>query len=151
MVSLKPHRLGSLLPVAQQSWHWLQSHSKNMAVVVTTGLAVATSVMGLAQLGVLESLEQKAYDQMMRLRQETIPLAPDDRLLIVTVTEADLDALAEFPLSDGTVAQALDKLQQHEPVAIGLDIFRAIPKPPGRDELLRSLQAPNVEIGRAHV
>ncbi|MGD1928287.1 MAG: CHASE2 domain-containing protein [Leptolyngbyaceae cyanobacterium] len=146
MVSLKPHHLGSLLPVARQSWQWLQAHSKNMAVVVTTGLAVATSVMGVAQLGVLESLEQKTYDQMMRLRQEAMPLANDDRLLIVTVTEADLDALAEFPLSDGTVAQALDKLQQHEPVAIGLDIFRAIPKPPGRDELLRSLQAPNVVV-----
>ena len=146
MVSLKPHSLESLLPVARQSWHWLQSHSKNMAVVVTTGLAVATSVMGLARLGVLESLEQKTYDQMMRLRQEAMPLAKDDRLLIVTVTEADLDALAEFPLSDGTVAQALDKLQQHEPVAIGVDIFRAFPKTPGRGELLRSLQAPNVVV-----
>ena len=71
---------------------------------------------------------------------------PDDRLLIVTVTEEDLETLAEFPLTDGTVAQAIDQLQEHDPVAIGIDMFRAVPKAPGREALLRSLQADNVVV-----
>ncbi len=116
-----------------------------MVIAATSGI-VATSVLGWTQLGWLAGLEQRAYDQMMRLRHRMLPLPPDDRLLLVTVTENDLETLQEFPLSDGTVAAALDRLQAHDPVAIGLDIFRTIPQPPGEAALARSLQAENVVV-----
>ncbi|NER80082.1 MAG: adenylate/guanylate cyclase domain-containing protein [Leptolyngbya sp. SIO1D8] len=126
----------------QQPWFWWRS----VAVVAATSLAVSTGVIGLAQLGFLEGLEQRAYDQMVRLRHVRSELPLDDRLLIVTVTEADLEALQEFPLRDSTVAQAIARLQAHDPAVIGVDMFRAIPKPPGREALLRSLQADNVVV-----
>jgi adenylate cyclase len=115
-------------------------------VITATSLTVSTGVMAVAQLGPLEGLEQRAYDQMIRLRHEDDPLPADERLLIVTVTEADLETLQQFPLNDQTLAQALDQLQAHAPLVIGLDMFRTIPKPPGQEALQRSLQADNVVI-----
>ena len=38
----------------------------------------------------------------------------------------------------------LQKLQQFEPLVIGLDMYRNIPQPPGRSELLKQLEADNV-------
>lgn len=125
---------------------WLKSQWKALTIVSATGIVVSASTMALAQFGLVESLEQKAYDQMVRLRGRSQPLVEDDRLLIVSVTENDLETLEEFPLDDGTVAEAISKLQQHDPVAIGIDMFRTIPKPPGREALLRSLQSPNVVV-----
>jgi adenylate cyclase len=130
----------------QRSRGWWRSQSANLMIIGVASLALTSGVALLVQVGLLEGLEHKAYDQMMRLRQMTRSLPPDDRLLIVTVTEDDLETLAEFPLTDGTVAQAINQLQQHEPVAIGLDIFRAIPKPPGREALGPALQADNVIV-----
>lgn len=125
---------------------WWRSQWQNLTVIGLASVVLSTGVTGLALLGVLEGLEQKAYDQMVRLRSSARSLPLDDRILIVTVTEADLEALEEFPLTDGTVAQAISQLQKHDPVAIGIDMFRAIPKPPGREEVLRSLQADNVVV-----
>ena len=147
MVSLKQIFGRSLLAWSKQqipTWQW--SRLSGVAVIAATSLAVSTGVSGLAQLGLLEGLEQRAYDQMVRLRHLGKELPLDDRLLIVAVTEDDLESLQEFPLRDGTVAQALNQLQQHEPAVIGLDMFRAIPKPPGREALLQSLQAENVIV-----
>jgi adenylate cyclase len=144
-VILKPLK-GMVTEPVVRGQIWLRSQWKNLAVIGMTSVTLTAGVMGLAQLRALEALEQKAYDQMVRLRQMTRSLPPDERLLIVTVTEADLEAVAEFPLTDGTVARASDQRQAHEPIAIGVDMFRAIPKQPGREALLRALQADNVVV-----
>ena len=142
--SLRGRSLFGWFKPHSQKHRWFQGSS--ITVVVATSLAVSTGVIGLAQLGFLEGTEQRAYDQMVRLRHLGRELPLDDRLLIVAVTEADLESLREFPLSDGTAAKALAQLQEYEPAVIGLDMFRAIPKPPGRQNLLRSLQADNVVV-----
>ena len=143
MVILKPFK-SWVTGRVQRCQGWWRSQSANFVVIGAASLALSSGVAALAQVGLLEGLEQKAYDQMVRLRQATRSLPQDDRLLIVTVTEEDLEALAEFPLTDGTVARAINQLQQHDPVAIGIDMFRAIPKPPGREALGQALQADNV-------
>ncbi|WP_204138815.1 CHASE2 domain-containing protein [Halomicronema sp. CCY15110] len=130
----------------QRSRGWWRSQSANLMMIGVASLALSSGVAAVVQVGLLEGLEHKTYDQMMRLRQLTRSLPPDDRLLIVTVTEEDLETLAEFPLTDGTVARAINQIQQHEPVAIGVDMFRAIPKPPGREALGAALQADNVIV-----
>ncbi|MDB9525156.1 adenylate/guanylate cyclase domain-containing protein [Oscillatoria sp. CS-180] len=146
MITLKQPEVSSPVPSSFSLRKWLREHWKKATVIIGTSVAVSASTVVLAQSGAIESLEQKVYDQMVRLRHETQPLPKDDRLLVVTVTERDLETLKEFPLSDRTVAQAIDQLQQHAPATVGLDIFRAIPKPPGRTELMRSLQAKNVIV-----
>lgn len=132
-------------------WQRLQ-HSpqwQGAAGVVLASLAVSTAVVVANQSGLLEGFERLVYDQMVRLRHSGrqligSELPQDDRILIVTITESDLEQLAEFPLTDQTVAQAIAQLQRYDPAVIGLDMYRAIPKPPGRADLLEAFEAGNV-------
>lgn len=92
------------------------------------GLVVILSVVGLRQTGLLQSLELWAYDRTIQLRPDR---SPDPRLLIVTVSEADIQRQKQYPLSDGLLARALGKLVQFAPAAVGLDIYRDLPVEPG--------------------
>jgi CHASE2 domain-containing sensor protein len=97
---------------------------------IAASLAVTSLVLGIRYLGILQPVELSAYDALMRSRPvET----PDSRLLIVTVTEADLQAQTyereprRGSLSDRSLAKLLDKLIPAKPAAIGLDIYRDYP------------------------
>jgi diguanylate cyclase (GGDEF)-like protein len=104
-------------------------------------VAISLLILTLRQLGSLEALELFAYDTLVRLQGDRGP-APE--LLIVGITEADIRAQQQWPLSDQVVADLLAKLQTHRPKAIGLDIYRDIPNPPGYNALQAQLQAANV-------
>jgi len=78
---------------------------------------------------------------MVRLRPD---LGADPRLLVVTVTEEDIRYFKKLPLSDQVLAQLLTQLQQYQPTAIGLDLYRDIPIEPGHQQLVTQLQKPNV-------
>jgi CHASE2 domain-containing sensor protein len=110
-------------------------------VIGAIGLLATGLVLGVRQLGGLQSLELAAYDRMVQIVPEP---APDPRILVVGVTEADIQTQKRFPLADQTYAQAIRQLQKHQPRAIGLDIYRDIPQEPGRGELLAELRAPNI-------
>ncbi|MBO1346324.1 MAG: CHASE2 domain-containing protein [Hormoscilla sp. GUM202] len=103
-----------------------------IATVVVTSLLLASRA-----LKILEAPELAAYDKLIQLRQSE---APDDRLLIVGVTEADIKAQQRWPLSDATINRVLQQLEKYQPRAIGLDIYRDIPHEPGRSDLLEHLQ-----------
>lgn len=92
-------------------------------------------------MGGLQPWELLTYDEMLRLRSDQ---DPDPRLLIVTVTEEDIQEQQRWPLSDAVIARLLERLQQSRPRTIGLDIYRDISHPPGQTELLKQLQAPNL-------
>ncbi|MEC4893200.1 MAG: CHASE2 domain-containing serine/threonine-protein kinase [Oscillatoria sp. PMC 1051.18] len=100
--------------------------------------AIATSILAARNVGWLESWELSAYDQMMRLRPE---LTPDNRLLIVEVTEANIQQQQQWPLSDRLIHQVLTNLKKHDPVAIGLDIYRDLPVEPGHAEFTAQISA----------
>ncbi|MBD1879739.1 CHASE2 domain-containing protein [Coleofasciculus sp. FACHB-T130] len=116
-----------------------------IASILATGL-----LLGVRQLGGLQSLELATFDQMVRLRFATRVLGdldrsspmegPDPRLLVVEITEADIKAQNRYPLSDRTLHQLLAQLERHQPRVIGLDIYRDIPMEPGHAELSRQLQ-----------
>lgn len=106
-----------------------------------TSLIVAGLVVGTRQVGGLQPWELLTYDEMLRLRPDQ---GPDPRLLVVTVTEQDIQDQQRWPLSDEVIARLLQQLQQYSPRTIGLDIYRDISHPPGQPELLKQLQAPNV-------
>lgn len=107
-----------------------------IASVVTTVVIQQVSVLGMMQQG-----ELAAFDWMMRSQPDA---KPDPRLLIVAITEADIQTLKQLPLSDQTVSQILEKLQKYRPKVIGLSLYRNIPQPPGNQALLKQLQARNV-------
>jgi adenylate cyclase len=141
-----------LVDRCRQRWghigHWVHRHPPvgTGSAIVLASLVATTGIVAGDRLGLLENLELRAYDRLVRLRHTLAPLPPDDRLLLVTITEADLDELGEYPLTDQTVASALAHLQAHQPAVIGLDIYRAVPREPGHLALSRQLQADNVVV-----
>jgi diguanylate cyclase (GGDEF)-like protein len=105
------------------------------------GATVTMLLMGVRKLGGLQSWELGSFDSLVRLQPDA---GPDPRLLVVGISEADIQALGRFPISDGAIAQTLAKLQKYQPKAIGLDLYRDLPQQPGYQELLAQLKAPNV-------
>ncbi|MCK5795208.1 MAG: CHASE2 domain-containing protein, partial [Anaerolineales bacterium] len=83
--------------------------------------------------GLLEYLELTAYDWFMRSSLKGSPA--DSRIVIIEITENDILHLGKWPLTDQLAAQALTMLSSYNPRAIGFDIYRDIPVPPGTEEL----------------
>ncbi|MFE4108328.1 CHASE2 domain-containing protein [Almyronema epifaneia] len=103
-----------------------------------TSLLLSAAVIGGRSLGLLQGLELAAYDQLIRIRPDR---GPDPRLLIVGITENDIQTRREWPIQDQTIADLLAKLLADEPEVIGLDIFRDVPIGSGHVALLRQLHA----------
>jgi CHASE2 domain-containing sensor protein/tRNA A-37 threonylcarbamoyl transferase component Bud32 len=108
--------------------------------VFIASIAVSALIIGVRQFGILQELELKYFDQLIQLRPDE---APDPRLLIVTVTQEDIDALGKWPTTDKTLDQVLENLEKDQPRVIGLDIYRDVPVEPGNLELTTHLQANN--------
>lgn len=93
-------------------------------------LGVGVTLVGAKNLGWLEASELAVYDQMLRVR----PALPDDeRLLVLAITEADIEAYNndDYPILDSVIYKLLTKLEQYEPLAIGLDNYRHTPTQKG--------------------
>lgn len=107
-----------------------------VASVLVTGITVAIRAWGGFQ-----PLELVVYDTLSRLH---VSKDLDPRLLVVAITEADIQGENRWPLSDRTLAKVLAQLQQYQPRVIGLDLHRNVPQPPGTDAFRQQLQAKNV-------
>lgn len=115
--------------LARRASHWLS---------MGPGL-VAIGLLLLARwLGVLEVLELKTLDVLLRLRS---PEPQDQRILIVGIDEQDIQQMGTYPMPDATLAALLETLEQHNPRAIGLDIYRDLPVPPGTETLAQTFAA----------
>ena len=101
-----------------------------------TSLVVSTltflGIMGLRLIGALEALELMAYDRSLSARDDTTEA--DSRMTLVRITEEDIHEYG-WPLSDVLLERALNKLIQHGPRVIGLDIYRDFPEFPNFSEL----------------
>ena len=84
---------------------------------------VAIAVMGGRRLGGLQALELIAYDWMVNLHKED---KIDPKLLIVEITDPDIEQQQTFPIVDKTIAKALKNIQQHQPKVIGFDLYREV-------------------------
>jgi len=113
----------------------------SLQTVLLTSLVVTSCVVGLRFLGGLQQWELQAFDQLQRLR----PLEPpDQRLLIITITEDDLhlpeQAQRKGSLSDLALAKLLAKLAPLKPRTIGLDLYRDFPFDPTANQFVTDLQ-----------
>lgn len=116
----------------------LSSWSAPIQAIALASLAATSLVIGVRALGGLQNMELALFDQMVRLRPDE---GPDQRLLVVGITETDIQSRQEWPISDRTVAQLLETLNRHQPRAIGLDLFRDVPIEPGHGALTAQMQA----------
>jgi CHASE2 domain-containing sensor protein len=105
------------------------------AIAFLVAVTVAGIVIGLRVARVLEPAEMAIYDRFLRVRAPSAEGQADPRILIVTVTERDIQEQGAWPLSDGVLARTINTLLRLRPRAIGLDIYRDVPIAPGTAEL----------------
>jgi len=94
---------------------------------------VFLAVMGLRLLGGLEFLELASYDLCIRWQPKINETDP--RIALIEITEEDINALGEWPMTDGTLARALTLILNMQPIAVGIDLFRDMSVPPGTESL----------------
>lgn len=106
---------------------------KPISVIILGGVLVFLVITSLRAGGSIESLELAAYDWFIRLEPKIIN--DDPKITFIQISEDDIHAYGRWPLSDEIVAKALKIMLKSNPCAIGIDIYRDIPVPPGRMEL----------------
>lgn len=109
--------------------------------ILIISIAITSLLLGIRHLGILQKTELQAYDHLLQARPQE---KPDSRLLVVAITENDIQAQKNEPrrgsLSDRSLAQLLTKLDSYQPRAIGLDIYRDFPVSNNYPELAKRLQ-----------
>ncbi|MBD2295483.1 CHASE2 domain-containing protein [Anabaena sphaerica FACHB-251] len=114
---------------------------KHLSSVFLSSSIVTLLIVLIRLLGGMQSLELAAFDQLMRLRPKE---QPDSRLLVVTITDQDIQAQGKEPrqgsLSDKYLNLLLTKLEQYQPAAIGLDIYRDFSVSSNQPELAKRMQ-----------
>ncbi len=135
--------------------------------ILASSVFVTVLVGGVRHLGGLQRLELAIYDRFTQwewsqpdipsdqrdIRNSKTSPSPspideftDPRLLVVGITQEDVESQKSWPLTDETLAQVLSTLQANGAVAIGLDMYREIPYEPGTEALTSQLQQPNVIV-----
>lgn len=129
----------------ERGWSWKNlTHSfpfPDLQPLAIIWIVVTGTLLGVRHLGGLQPLELNTFDLMVKLRPDP---GPDPRLLIVTITEQDINTIEKWPISDRTLAKAISEIARLEPTAIGIDIIRNIPYEPGNAELVTQLKNPKV-------
>ncbi len=121
------------------------SYIAGASSVFFSTLVIISLFLGARQFGWLQQTELFVFDTMMRARPD---LGIDPRLLIVKITEADIQLLRRWPLSDATLAQTLSTLSKYRPAVIGLDVYRDFPQDPGREQFVEQLKKENIIVIR---
>ncbi|MGL5060576.1 MAG: CHASE2 domain-containing protein [Microcoleus sp.] len=112
--------------------------------VLIASVAVTVSLIAVRQAGLLEPIELSAYDWMLRLRPDE---KPDPRLLVIGITESDIQKLQQWPISDSKIAEILQTIEKMQPRVIGLDVLRDVPLGAGRNELTELLKKSDRLVG----
>lgn len=113
----------------------------SLRALLLASMVVTCITTGARHLGMLQPLELQAFDQLTRHKPDE---KPDPRLLVVTITEADVQSQNQEQrrgsLSDAALNQLLQKLGRYKPRAIGLDIYRDFPVERGQKSLATHLR-----------
>lgn len=111
-----------------------------LRTVFLISAAITCLVLGIRRAGLLQPTELLAFDHLTRVKPAE---PPDSRLLVVTVTEADIQAQKNEPrrgsLSERSLLRLLQKLESYQPRVIGLDIYRDFPVDTQYPELAKHL------------
>ncbi|HKC96128.1 MAG TPA: adenylate/guanylate cyclase domain-containing protein [Nitrospira sp.] len=102
-------------------------------VGLTLGILVGLLVAAIRQSGRLERWELTAYDWSLSFQPNQT--AAGSPIVLIGITEQDVHALGQWPLTDTVLAEVLKKLVDYQPRVIGVDIYRNFSVPPGREAL----------------
>ncbi|MEO1093409.1 MAG: adenylate/guanylate cyclase domain-containing protein [Cyanobacteria bacterium J06638_28] len=96
---------------------------------LSSGLVAAVAGAGMFGMGMWEPLERFVYTGFFLTRDRLTPQTWDDRIVVIAVDEASLDAYGSYPWPRDRYAALLDKLLAVQPAAIGFDILMSEPTP----------------------
>jgi adenylate cyclase len=108
------------------------------ATAAATVALVLPAILALRGFGWLERMELAAYDHTVRQRAEGPPVG--DRVAVIEVSEEDIRALGQWPISDAVLADVVEALNRYGARAMGFDLYRDMPVAPGTDRLERVLR-----------
>ncbi|MEH1837176.1 MAG: CHASE2 domain-containing protein [Nostoc sp.] len=116
--------------------HQILPSKRHLQIITILSVVVTALVIGVRQLGMLQTWELQAFDHLMQLRPHE---GTDPRILLVTITEDDFKLPEQEhrkgSLSDQALALALQKLRQFKARTIGLDIYRDFSVDPSNADL----------------
>lgn len=129
-----------------------QLHQKRLSSwlgLVLPGLFIIGLVCLLRLSGLMQGQEWMLLDTFSR----NCSLQPaSDRIALVSIEEADYQALGEFPISDENLAKVLVALKQYQPRVIGLDLMRNLSTEQAYQSLYQLIDSmPNVVIAEPAV
>ncbi len=116
---------------------------RNLKITFLVSVLITGLITGVRSLGFMQQWELSAFDSVMRMRPDE---GADERLLVITVTEADIQAQKQrqkSSLSDSTLQELLQKLSLYKPRAIGFDIYRDFPVDSQYPDLANRLRTNN--------
>lgn len=122
----------TVLNQVPKRWVNLSQVLKRSRRPLLTASLVTGCVLGVRSLGMLQSWELAALDQSFRLRPVE---PPDTRIVVVSVDDADIKRIKDWPIPDQVMAQLLNTIKAQKPRAIGLDIYRDVPVESGGESL----------------
>ncbi len=108
------------------------------------GLLITGLIMGGRWLGTFERWELLILDRFM---QGPLSEPTDERIVLVGIDESTLQRVKTYPIPDQDLADLLERLYQHQPRVIGLDILRDVPVEPGFAALQTAFQTMESLIG----
>jgi len=129
-VPASPHSSIQTRPSQNPRLRSPRRYRPSISQLMVNSFVITSLVMGVRFLGALQPLEFWAFDSLLRSRPTE---AADERLLLITIDEDDLDYQDEQgydrvgSLSNHALAEILQKLQPHRPAVVGIDIFRDRP------------------------
>jgi adenylate cyclase len=106
---------------------------KPTVVGCIVGVLVFIGVVGARNLGWLERLELSAYDRLVRMCMSAPVSQP--HVALVTIGESDIQSMGHWPPTDAELTDILRTVTKNGAVAVGVDIYRDVPVPPGQEEL----------------
>jgi adenylate cyclase len=118
--------------VRARTAHWLPAllRRRFFKAFIVANLVVLL-LLPLREAGWLQGLELSSYDRLVAFfagSQES------DRVVLVVTTEADINRFG-YPIRDNDLSAVLARVFAGGPKAVGVDLYRDLPMPPGNEEL----------------
>ena len=112
--------------------HWLRALLRRRFVkAFTVANLVVLLLVPLREAGWLQGLELSWYDTLVTFFAGS---QQSDRVVLVVTTEADINRFG-YPIRDNDLAAVLARVFAGGPKAVGVDLYRDLPMPPGSEEL----------------
>lgn len=108
----------------RKALRWFTLLGGGSAYLLLGGLGIIILVCIARMGGLLEGVELRTLDLFLRWRPSE---TTDERITILEITDADIQALGTYPVPDDELTRLLIELRTYNPRVIGLDIFRDIP------------------------